>query len=349
MSRQSVSTRRCCRISPKRLKVAFCCNTRHEESEFQVEYDPPDTIERVKRGIEYAGYEYLFIEGDEKAYENLQRLMPDLVFNRAEGIRGESRESHIPAFCEMLGIPYVGAGVMSTAICLDKPTAKKILEFHGIRTAPFQIFTDVNESLEPSVELPLILKPSHEGSSVGINWDNVVFDDDALRLKLEDMLEVYRQPILGEKFIDGREFTTGLLGNYLPGEEPIFLPVLEVDFSRFPAGLGNVLGQKAKTVFDRSDHYVCPAEIPKSLVLKLQEVSLRAFRVLDIKDWVRFDWRMDVDGVLYFLEANPLPGIDVLEEEDDYSFYPMMALASGISYSEMIKGIVNSAIKRYDL
>lgn len=275
--------------------------------------------------------------------------MPDLVFNRAEGVRGESRESHIPAFCEILGIPYVGAGVMSTAICLDKPATKKILEFHGIRTAPFQVFTDVDEPLEPGVELPLILKPSHEGSSVGINWDNVVFDDKALRLKLEDMLEVYKQPILGEKFIDGREFTTGLLGNYLPGEEPTFLPVLEVDFSRFPAGLGNVLGQKAKTVFDSSDHYICPAKIPESIILMLEEASRIAFRALDIKDWARFDWRMDADGVIYFLEANPLPGIDILEEEDDYSFYPMMALASGISYSEMIKRIVDTAIKRYDL
>ena len=114
------------------MKVAFCCNVRHEEDEFQVEYEPPETIEMVKRGIEQAGHEYLFIEANEDSYENLRKLKPDLVVNRAEGIRGESRESQIPAFCEMLGIPYVGAGIMSTAICLVKPTTKKILEFHWI-------------------------------------------------------------------------------------------------------------------------------------------------------------------------------------------------------------------------
>lgn len=331
------------------MRVAFCCNTRHEEDEFQVEYEPPDTIERVKRGIEEAGHEYLFVEADEDAYENLRRLRPDLVLNRAEGVRGESRESHIPAFCEMLGIPYVGAGVMSTAICLDKPTTKMILEFNGVQTAPFQVFTTVDDPLEPDAWLPLILKPSHEGSSMGINWDNVVFDEAALRQKLGEMLEVYRQPILGERYINGREFTTGLLGNYLPGEEPMFLSVLEIDFSRFPEGLGNVLGQKAKTVFDSSDHYVCPADIPEPLERRLEKASLRAFRALGIKDWVRFDWRMDDDGELYFLEANPLPGIDAIEEEDEYSFYPMMALASGMSYSGMIEQLIEVALRRHGI
>jgi D-alanine-D-alanine ligase len=329
--------------------VAFCCNTRHEEDEFQVEYDPPDTIEKVKKGIEYAGHEYLFIEGDETAYDSLRSLRPDMVLNRAEGVRGESRESQIPAFCEMLGIPYVGAGIMSTAICLDKPMTKMILEFNGVQTAPFQVFTSVDDPLEPGVGLPLILKPSHEGSSMGINWDNVVFDEVALRAKLGEMLETYRQPILGERYIDGREFTTGLLGNYLPGEEPRFLSVLEIDFSLFPEGLGNVLGQKAKTIFDRSEHYVCPAKIPEPLRRRLEEASRRAFRALDIKDWVRFDWRMDADGGLYFLEANPLPGIDAVEEEDEYSFYPMMALASGMTYDEMIKQLIEAAFKRYGI
>ena len=329
--------------------MAFCCNTRHEEDEFQVEYDPPDTIEKVKKGIEYAGHEYLFIEGDETAYDRLRTLRPDMVLNRAEGVRGESRESHIPAFCEMLGIPYVGAGIMSTAICLEKPTTKMILEFNGVKTAPFQVFNAVDDPLDSGVELPLILKPSHEGSSMGINWDNVVFDEAALRAKLAEMLETYRQPILGERYIDGREFTTGLLGNYIGGEEPRFLSVLEVDFSRFPEGLGNVLGQKAKTIFDTSDHYVCPANIPESLRLRLEEASLKAFKALDIKDWARFDWRMDGDGEIYFLEANPLPGIDAVEEEDEYSFYPMMALASDMTYDEMIKQLIEAAFKRYGI
>lgn len=330
-----------------KLKVAFCCNTRNEEDEFQVEYDPPDTIEKVKKGIEKAGYEYIFVEGDETAYDLLRKIKPDLVLNRAEGIRGESRESHIPAFCEMLGIPYVGAGIMTTSICLDKPTTKMILEYNKVKTAPFQVFYNVDDSLEDHLEFPLILKPSHEGSSMGINWDNVVFSDKAFRNKLNEMLISYNQPILGEKYIDGREFTTGILGNFLPGEHPQFLPVLEVDFSKFPKGLGNVLGQQAKTIFDTAEHYVCPARISEELKSKLEILTIKATQVLNVKDWCRFDWRMDSKGDIYFLEANPLPGIDYVEHEDEYSFYPMMAIASGMTYYDMISEVIKGAFRRY--
>ncbi len=329
--------------------MALVCNTRRQEGEFEVEYDPPDTIEKVRRGIEMAGYEYLFIEADEDAYEKLRRLRPDLVFNRAEGMRGESRESHIPAFCEMLGIPYVGSGILSTAICLDKPTTKMILEFHGVKTSPFQVFTGLDEPLNPRLRFPLILKPSHEGSSMGINIDNVVYDEEALRRKLGEMLEAYRQPILVEEFIDGREFSVGLIGNYGPGEEPRVLPILEVDFSRFPKELGNVLGQKAKTIYDSSKNYICPAEIPEGVRRRLEEVSKRAFKALNCKDFARLDFRMDREGEIYFLEINPLPGIDYNVEADELSFYPMMFYAAGMDYNEMIRKIIEAALRRYGI
>jgi len=325
------------------------CNTRHHEDEFQVEYDPPDTIEKIKKGIEYAGHEFLFIEGDAEAYENLKKLKPDIVFNRAEGVRGESRESHIPTFCEVLGIPYVGAGILSTAIGLDKPMTKIILEHHGIKTAPFQVLSYKDEPLDPRLRFPLILKPSHEGSSMGINIDNVVYSEEPLRKKLKEMLETYKQLILVEQFIDGREFTVGILGNFLENEEPMVLPILEVDFSKFHSELGNVLGQKAKTVFDSSRNYVCPAKIPDELRVRLEEISKRAFKVLDCKDFARLDYRMDKDGEIYFLEINPLPGIDYNVEKDELSFYPMMTYAAGMDYNEMVKQVLEAAMKRYGL
>ena len=113
-----------------KVRIAFCCNTRTKEDEFNIEFEPEETIGHVKQGIEAAGWEYLHIEADENCYETLKKKRPDLVFNRAEGIRGESRESQIPAFCEMLGIPYVGSGIMANAVCLDKPTAKIILNYN---------------------------------------------------------------------------------------------------------------------------------------------------------------------------------------------------------------------------
>jgi D-alanine-D-alanine ligase len=335
-------------MSHKR-KVAFCCNTRALDDEFNIEFEPEETIEHVKHGIEAAGWEYLQIEADENCYENLKKLRPDIVFNRAEGVRGESRESQIPAFCEMLGIPYVGSGIMANAIGLDKPTTKMILEYHGLKTAPFQVLETVNEPLRDGIDYPLILKPSHEGSSIGINWENVVIDEKALRAKLSEMLETYKQPILIEKFIDGREFSVGLVGNFTETEEPIVLPILEIDFTNFPEELGRVLGQKAKSIFDDSSNYKCPANIDEQLRMRIEAHAKASFKALDCKDWARMDYRYDKDGELYFLEVNTLPGIDYDVVRDELSFYPMMWYALGKKFPDMVREVILAAMKRYGL
>ncbi len=335
-------------MSPK-LKVAFCCNTRTSDDEFNIEYEPEETIMHVMHGIEKAGWEYVHIEADENCYENLKKTRPDIVFNRAEGIRGESRESHVPSFCEMLGIPYVGSGVMANAIGLDKPTAKIILESHGLKTAPFQVLEDPEESIRDNLEYPLILKPSHEGSSIGINWDNVVYSEPALRTKLRSMHEIYKQPILLEKYIDGREFSVGFVGNYSCAEKPTILPILEVDFSNFPEELGKVLGQKAKSIFDDSSNYRCPANIEPELRQRLESHAKSSFKALNCKDWARMDYRLDSRNELYFLEVNTLPGIDYDVKRDELSFYPMMWYAAGKKYPDMVREVITAALRRYGL
>jgi D-alanine-D-alanine ligase len=329
--------------------VAFCCNTRVVDDEFNVEFEPEETIHHVRNAIERAGWEYLQIEADEDCFENLRLEKPDIVFNRAEGVRGESRESQVPAFCEMLGVPYVGSGIMANAIGLDKPTTKMIIEYHGLKTAPFQVFTAPDEPMRQDFGFPLILKPSHEGSSIGINWDNVVNNEAAFREKLEEMLLTYRQPILVERFIDGREFSVGLVGNYLGDEEPTVLPVLEIDFSGFPPELGRVLGQKAKSVFDDSSNYKCPTNIDEELRKRIEAHAKASFKALGCRDWARLDYRLDADGELYFLEVNTLPGIDYDVVRDELSFYPMMWVAAGKTYDDMVREIVQAALRRYGI
>ena len=333
----------------RKLRVAFCCNTRQTNDEFNIEYEPEETIEHVKNAILAAGWEYLQIEADETCYETLKKLRPDIVFNRSEGVRGESRESQIPAFCEMLGIPYVGSGIMTNAIGLDKPTTKIILEHHGLKTAPFTVLTKPDSPLKRNLKYPLILKPSHEGSSIGINWDSVVHNESELRNKLAEMIETYQQPILAEKYLDGREFSVGLVGNYFKGSTPIVLPILEIDYSGFPEELGRVLGQKAKSVFDDSTNYKCPARIDEDLRNRIEEHALASFKALNCLDWARMDYRIDDDGELYFLEVNTLPGIDYDVERDELSFYPMMWYALGKKYPDMIHDVIQVAIKRYGL
>ena len=148
------------------MRVAIVVNTRVHDDEFEVEFDPPHTIELIRHGIEAAGHECIFIEANEEVAENLKAERPDLVFNRAEGVRGESRESHVPAILEMLGIPYIGANVLTTAVGLNKAWTKKILHYHGILTPRFHVTDSLEEAKTLDIVYPSILKPNEEGSSV---------------------------------------------------------------------------------------------------------------------------------------------------------------------------------------
>jgi len=328
------------------MRIALVLNTRRVESEFEVEYDPPHTVELIKHGILSTGHEYVFIEADENFVENLKALKPDLVFNRAEGLRGDSRESHVPAILEMLGIPYVGSNVLTTAVGLNKAWAKRVLLYHGLSTPEFYVCKSYKEAERIRGGFPYILKPSEEGSSMGVSEENVVHNNTQLRLKLNQMIEEYQQPILVEQFIQGREFSTGLLGR--PGQDPEVLSILEIDFSKFPE-VGGVFGQRAKTVLDSLDHYICPAQIPKKLKTLLERLSINVWYALDVKDFARIDFRMNDKEEFFFLEINPLPGMDFDTEENDLSFYPYMAMKSGYTYDELIRRLLESACARYGL
>lgn len=331
----------------QKMRVALILNTRKDESEFEVEYDPPHTIELIKHGIETAGHEYVFIEADENVLNNLKKIRPDLVFNRSEGLRGESRESHIPAILEMLEIPYVGANVLTTAVCLNKGWTKKIISYHGVLTPQFNIVSSLEEADKIKFEYPVILKPNEEGSSVGINEDNVVHNLTQLKAKLKDMLSEYIQSILIEQFIAGREFSVGTLGK--PDGFLEVLPIVEVDFSNMPPEVGNVLGQRAKTILDDLSHYVCPAKIDTKLKQRIESIALDICKYLEVPDFARIDFRMDKKGRIFFLEINPLPGMDFDPEEQDISFFPLMAMKGDYTYDELIQRLLESAMTRYGL
>ena len=328
------------------MRIALILNTRRAESEFEVEYDPPHTVKLIKHGILATGHEYLFIEADENFVENIKALKPDLVFNRAEGLRGDSRESHVPAILEMLGIPYVGSNVLTTAIGLNKAWAKKVLLYHGISTPKFYVCKSDQEAERIREGFPYILKPNEEGSSMGITEENLVHNKTQLRTRLKQMIEEYQQPILIEQFIQGREFSTGLLGR--PSQNPEVLSILEIDFSKFPE-VGGIFGQRAKTVLDSLDHYICPAQIPKKLKTLLERLSISVWYALDVKDFARIDFRMNDKEEFFFLEINPLPGMDFDTEENDLSFYPYMTMKSGYTYDELIRRLLESACARYGL
>jgi len=321
------------------------------------EFETPRGRDALVEALRAGGHEVVAIEADEQAYFRFLDRDLDIVFNDAEGVtvgrkimRGESRESHIPAMLEFLGIPYVGSGPLTLALCLDKAKTKEVLGYHGIPTPRFQVFRRMETRLRPDLRFPLIVKLLNQGSQIGLSYDNVVTTRTKLWERVEYLLRTYNQPVLIEEFLDGREFTVPILGNV----NPLALPVIEINFHpEAPAKIQiydhePMVVKAFQTRKTRLDEPFwaprdCPARIPARLERQIKETAIRAYQALECRDWCRVDLRMDRDGVVHVIELNPIAGI-----EPGYHL-PTSAEAAGISYNELINRILNYALERYGM
>jgi D-alanine-D-alanine ligase len=323
--------------------------TREEEDpplDLLAECDSDETIEAIGRALGER-HEIVPIEADDEAYLHLKEIRPDLVFNIAEGLVGPNRESHIPSMCEMLGIPYTGSDPLTLGICLDKSRAKEILAYHKIPTPPFWVVEN-SSGISLRVKLPAIVKPLHEGSSKGIKDNSVVRNRSELKTRVREIQSLYKEPVIVEQFLTGREFTVGVLGNP-PNIE--ILPIVEIDHSQLPPGANPVYSYEAKWVWDQPDKpleiFRCPAEIGPDLRNRIEDIVRRTIGILRIRDWSRIDIRLDERGEPNILEINPLPG--VLPKPEDNSCLPKAARTAGYSYSALLHRVVDEAATRYGL
>jgi D-alanine-D-alanine ligase len=310
------------------------------------EWDSQTTIAAVEAALSRLG-KVVRLEAKEDFPERLRQANPDIVFNIAEGFHGVNRESHVPAICEFYGIPYSGSDPFTLTLCLDKARTKETLTFHGIPTPKFAVVERV-EGLGPVTEqlaFPLFVKPLHEGSSKGITDANLCFDRGHLSRQTAFLLENYRQPVLVEEYLPGKEFTCAVVGN---GDEAVVLPIVGMNFETLPKGALPIYSFDAKFVWDRPENpldiFQCPARITRELQASIERVTLDAFRVLGCRDWARIDVRLDASGKPNVLEVNPLPGI--LPDPADNSCLPKAARAAGIGYEELIQNCLKYAAAR---
>ncbi len=334
------------------VKIALVYNLIHPEqlnglpADILAEYDSEETIAGLQAALEGAGHTVILLEADETIALQLKAVAPDIVFNIAEGRHGESRESYIPLVCEMLKLPYTGSGPLTLALCLNKARTKEILLHYGIHTPRFQVMEQVDAPLKPELRFPLIVKLLQEGSSMGLSENSVVDDEVALRRQVVYLINAYREPVLVEEFIEGREFTIGILGNRPPRP----LPITEVVFSQ-PRGI--VLFEPDPAVRARFPELwknftpqiphqsICPADVTPELQTAIEQTALRAYQALGCRDWCRMEMRLDGEGTLYVLELNPIAGIDA-----SYWFARSAAVA-GETYQEFVNEILNHALARY--
>jgi len=333
----------------KQLCVALVFNLQrkhanHERNYIETEYDSEDVILGIKDALELSGHKVILIEANRNVIENIKTncRQIDIVFNIAEGLNGEGRESLVPCVLEMLGIPYVGSGPVTMAITLDKARTKEILLQNGIPTPPYQVFNSTNEKLNENLHFPLIVKPVAEGSSIGITSESVVQDESALRLQVDFVLKTYKQAALVEKFLPGREFTVGILGN----EKPHIMPILEIYLDKYGHSDG-AHTLEDKFVVGRDENSGVPKNLSIKLRNRIKEFALQTYRVLDCRDFSRIDIRCDKDNEPYVLEVNPLPGLN--PKAADPSYFVKTARLAGMGYAEMINEVLNAALKRHNI
>jgi D-alanine-D-alanine ligase len=310
------------------------------------EWDSPTTIAAVEAALSRLG-KVVRLEAKEDFPERLRQANPDIVFNIAEGFHGVNRESHVPAICEFYGIPYSGSDPFTLTLCLDKARTKETLTFHGIPTPRFAVVERVEDlgAVTEQLAFPLFVKPLHEGSSKGITDANLCFDRGHLSRQTAFLLENYRQPVLVEEYLPGKEFTCAVVGN---GDDAAVLPIVGMNFETLPKGALPIYSFDAKFIWDRPENpldiFQCPARITRELQASIERVTLDAFRVLGCRDWARIDVRLDASGKPNVLDVNPLPGI--LPDPADNSCLPKAARAAGIGYEELIQNCLKYAATR---
>jgi len=316
--------------------------------DFFAEGDSPDTIQAIIQALESKGHQVTGIEADQLLNYQLNGFRPELVFNIAEGLFGDFRESFVPMICEKFNLPYTGSDPLTLALCLNKARTKELLTYYGIPNAPFKIFTLQDKISLEGFEFPAIVKPISEGSSKGIFNDSVVENLSQAGKRIREKIAKYQQPVILEKFLTGDEYTVAIWGN---GDEIEVLPIVAIQYSSLPQEAHPIYSYEAKWVWDTPDNpleiFQCPAPLAATKKRKIEKVVCDAYKVLQIRDWCRIDVRLDESGIPNILELNPLPGI--LPNPEDNSCFPKAARTAGYDYAGMLNRVVEFAAKRHGM
>jgi D-alanine-D-alanine ligase len=351
----------------KKYKVALLANLKINAPKFEGmtedqwdDLDSEKTIETLITSIRAGGHSCEFLEGDVSLYDTVRKYKPDICFNICEGHFGDAREAQVPAILEMLRIPYTGSKVLTLALALDKPMTKRVLTYHELPTPDFQTFERIDEPLSAGMAFPLFVKPSREGTGMGVSRSSIVNNESELREQVNQILMRYKQPALVERYIAGREVTVGVVGNLigpvarrLPEDEESprvqsglrFFPPMEVNLTPFEDS-DVVYSNRLKVEMAQELDYLCPAPLDDDMIDELNWLTAAVFRVTGALDVSRVDFRLDANDNWkpYILEINTLPGL-----APGYSDLVIEAAAEGVDHTFLVNMILDTALKRYGM
>ena len=300
--------------------------------------------EEIFDALQKLGHEPSFFEldGRPQSLHSLSRSDADLIFNLTESFDGDdTKEMNVVAYVDLIGLRYTGAGPQAIFMSQDKGIAKKIFAFHGIKTPFFMTSYRGRVEHAHDISFPLIVKPSCEDGSIGIDAGAVVGNIKEMMERVEYIQDEFDLPALIEDYIEGREIYAGILGN----EHAQVLPLVELDLSRLPEGTPKIASYDVKFEKNTEAYKLTKSQIAQDLDAETQkrlaDTALAAYRALKLRDYGRIDMRLAPNGDVYVIEANPNPWLATGQE------FAMAAKAHGLCYTEMIGEIVEHAMTRY--
>src|SRR5437763_4827286 len=337
----------------EKLKIAILYDTWGEE-ETEVQPEPKRKSrkrtrrrrekhdrEEIFEALEKLGHEpsYIALDGTDKTLSALGKSDADLFFNLTESYAGDdTKEMHVAAYLDRRGRMYTGAGPPALALAQDKSLAEKLFKFHEIRSPYFATCYRGRLDHAEDVNFPLIVKPTSEDGSIGIDQNSVVNSVKELMERIHYIQEEFDSPALIEEYIEGREIYAAVIGN----ENAEALPLIELDLSKLPEGMPKVAGTEVKWEKDSEAYKVtksAPVEdLDEEITERLSKTALAAYRALRLRDYGRIDMRLTEKGDVYVIEANPNPWLASSSE------FFMSAKKSERSYTDMIGEIVDLAL-----
>ena len=303
--------------------------------EESAEFDAEITIESLANALTGLGHEVIRIGHIRALTERLVKGERwDAVFNICEGVQGDAREAQVPALLEAYNSPAVFSDPLTLALTLDKEWTKRIVRTAGVPTADFALIESPDDIAKVNLPFPLFLKPVAEGSGKGVNERSHVANVDELRTVATELLTRFRQPVLAETYLAGREFTVGITGT---GADAAVLGVIEIK----PTAKGTQSGYSYEDK-EHWEHRITLHLVDDADARGAAAVAVAAWRALRCRDGGRVDIRCDAAGRPHFLEVNPLAGLN--PHHSDLCF---LANFKGLTYQDLIGLIMESFLKRH--
>jgi D-alanine-D-alanine ligase len=332
-------------------RIVVLYNTDYDEEQAKQTPDLTsvrDSAKAIASALHESGHtvELTGVHGVE-VYSALDRIrvnMPELLFNLCESMDNDSRnEPTFAGLLDLMKIPYTGADLLALASCLYKHRTKEILDAHGVPTPPYRILrTEADLAAATGLDYPWFVKLAHEDASLGITEANVVRSHAELAARTRQLWAEFREPVLAERFVDGREVNVTIFGWR---DTTQVLPLHEIDFGAMPTDRPRIVSYAAKW----DEHHVDYAgtkpvplrNITPDVVANIERVAQAAYRAVDLRDYGRVDMRIDAGGIPWVIDVNPNPDIS------PDAGVCRAAAAAGMNYPQMVARIADLALARY--